>query len=402
MSEWFPPTRAAALARIDAVDVSLYGRTRNHLTGAVSRLSPYLTHGLTDVVEVIARIRARARLTRQDKFMFELGWRAYSQHVFETLGEDIWQPQHAAPAPRYLNEMPSDVLMAETGVPAIDEAIRALYETGYVHNHARMWLASYLIHLRKVHWHTGADWMYRYLIDGDVAANTLSWQWVAGTWTGKPYLFNAENVARYGGADSSHTEIDHSYEALAARSIAAVPPLEPARLARGQRTPPTPPAPPPVLGVDCLDALLGEYGITRTHTTTSATSLVHPWALAMLGDVSRSSAVLWLHPEFHVRYPWSEARWRFVLQAARDVMPASARYVYIGVPAAAADVITSPHTGYAHAIAALAAKGTVRHQMRRAFTSPQRVKRSFSSWWHAVAEEPVADMQPFAIARGPL
>ncbi|MGC8035725.1 FAD-binding domain-containing protein, partial [Salmonella enterica] len=68
-------------------------------------------------------------------------------------------------------------------------------------NHARMWLASYVVHLRKVHWRAGADWMVGHLLDGDLASNHLSWQWVAGTGSHKPYLFNAENVAKYAPAE---------------------------------------------------------------------------------------------------------------------------------------------------------------------------------------------------------
>jgi deoxyribodipyrimidine photo-lyase len=60
-----------------------------------------------------------------------------------------------------------------------------LYATGYLHNHARLWLASYLVHLRKVHWRVGADWMYSHLLDGDMASNYLSWQWVSSTGSNK-------------------------------------------------------------------------------------------------------------------------------------------------------------------------------------------------------------------------
>jgi deoxyribodipyrimidine photo-lyase len=81
-----------------------------------------------------------------------------------------------------------------------------------------MWLASYVVHVRKVHWRCGADWLYGHLLDGDLASNHLSWQWVAGTGSSKPYLFNADNVARYASAPwhSPHTVLDTSYEALAA------------------------------------------------------------------------------------------------------------------------------------------------------------------------------------------
>ena len=102
------------------------------------------------------------------------------------------------------------------GIPVIDRAVAELYACGYLHNHVRMWLASYVVHLRKVHWRAGADWLYAHLLDGDLASNHLSWQWIAGTASHKPYLFNADNVARFapGRWHSPGTAIDRSYEAL--------------------------------------------------------------------------------------------------------------------------------------------------------------------------------------------
>jgi deoxyribodipyrimidine photo-lyase len=58
-----------------------------------------------------------------------------------------------------------------SGVPVIDRTVRQLYATGYLHNHARLWLASYLVHVLKVHWRTGADWLYSQLLCGDQASN---------------------------------------------------------------------------------------------------------------------------------------------------------------------------------------------------------------------------------------
>ena len=69
---------------------------------------------------------------------------------------------------------------------------------------------------RKVHWRVGADWLYGHLLDGDLASNHLSWQWVAGTGSSKPSLFNAGNVARYA-PDSWHSPgsvVDMSHEDL--------------------------------------------------------------------------------------------------------------------------------------------------------------------------------------------
>ncbi len=214
----FQPTLEAAHARLSAVNPTAYARTRNALDGAVTRLSPYLTHGVLSLREVYETVHARNPLDAKHKFVFELGWRAYWHHVWEHLGDGIHQSIHTGllPDDAYEPEMPDDVLEARTGIPAVDLAVRELYETGYIHNHARMWLASYVVHLRKVHWHAGAQWMLGHLLDGDVASNHLSWQWVAGTGSSKPYLFNADNVAKYAPAHwhSPGTAIDTSYEAL--------------------------------------------------------------------------------------------------------------------------------------------------------------------------------------------
>ena len=223
----FEPTVKAAKLCLDRVRPDDYARTRNALDGAVTRLSPYLTHGFLSLAEVYSTIHARHPLDAKHKLVFELGWRAYYQHVWAHLGEGIAQSLHAGllPEDAYVPDMPRDVLEARTGIPAIDLAVIELYETGYVHNHARMWLASYLVHLRKVHWRAGAEWMWAHLLDGDLASNYLSWQWVAGTGSNKPYLFNAENVAKYAPPTwhSPDTSIDISYEALAALARSGIP-----------------------------------------------------------------------------------------------------------------------------------------------------------------------------------
>jgi deoxyribodipyrimidine photo-lyase len=214
----FPPTREAALARIASVDPAEYSRSRNALNGAVTQLSPYITHGFISLPEVLEGVRLHHSVRTQDKFVFELGWREYFRHVWQHRGNGIFKSLHEGVLPdeAYADEIPFDILHASTGVAAIDMAVKTLYATGYLHNHARMWLASYMVHLRKVHWRAGADWMYGHLLDGDLASNHLSWQWVAGTGSHKPYLFNAENVSRYAPLawHSAGSVIDTTYEEL--------------------------------------------------------------------------------------------------------------------------------------------------------------------------------------------
>jgi deoxyribodipyrimidine photo-lyase len=307
----FEPTLQSAHARLAAVQPAAYARTRNALDGAVTRLSPYLTHGLLSLREVFDAVNARHPLDAQHKFVFELGWRAYYRHVWAHLGDGIHQSLHAGllPDDAYQTEMPTDVLEARTGIPAIDLAVRALYETGYVHNHARMWLASYLVHLRKVHWHAGAQWMLGHLLDGDVASNHLSWQWVAGTSSTKPYLFNADNVAKYAPAQwhSTGTVIDTSYEEMdrIARSAAPVRPYH-GRALQGMQTPSVSTTPPP-----------GTWSAPdSTLVTDRDVWLAHPWSLgAPPQKFQTHGLVVGVGvAEAHMAQPWSAQRWHFVTQ----------------------------------------------------------------------------------------
>ena len=164
-----PASPEAAWERIKAVHPAEYARTRNAIEGAVSHLSPYITHGFVSLREVYEGVCESHNLHQQDKFVFELGWRAYFRHVWQHRGDAIFSSLHSGPLPdhQYSRSVPHDIRQAQTGVNAMDMAIRGLYETGSMHNHARMWLASYMVHVRKIHWRAGADWLYGHLLDGD-------------------------------------------------------------------------------------------------------------------------------------------------------------------------------------------------------------------------------------------
>lgn len=317
MHEHFAPTLAAARARIAAVRPSAYAATRNRLDGAVTGLSPYITHGFVSLHEVLAGVAARHRLDAQHKLVYELGWRAYFRHVWAHRGSDILGSLHdgVLPESAYARDLPADIREARTGVPAIDLAVRTLYATGMLHNHARMWLASYVVHLRKVHWRAGADWLYGHLLDGDLASNHLSWQWVAGTGSHKPYLFNAENVARYAPAPwhSAGTVIDTSYEALdaIARSPRAV---GTEALDCGVDEPVLSAEPPAWLDCQAPDA---------AHVRGCDVWLVHAWSLGALpDDLPRGTRVVGVFgAEFHLGWRWDERRWRFVGERMGELVP---------------------------------------------------------------------------------
>jgi len=400
VSALFLPTLEAVHARLDAVDSAAYARSRNHIDGAVTRLSPYLTHGLLTLPEAYRTIHARTPLEPQGKLVFEFGWRAYHHHVWAHLGERIHRDLHPGllDASAYAAELPEDVRQAATGIPAIDEAVRTLYATGYLHNHARMWLASYLVHIRKVHWHAGASWMIAHLLDGDLASNHLSWQWVAGTGSTKPYLFNADNVARYAPAHwhSPGTVIDTSYEALdaVARSPKRLLPRAPSRLN------PVAPTDEPAV----LTAPPASLGFTSPNADAVAGKdvwLVHAWSLGQrpAGVPQNAVCIAIAIAEFHQTNPWSALRWHFVGQ--RMAQMASARWFADGraicsalALARSVHVVDDLHLGKFPA--QLSALPHHIHPKPLLFEPVARLCASFSAWWKqtGIAPSPSQNAPP--------
>ena len=321
----FEPSHQAALIRLAAIHPASYARSRNALDGAVTGLSPYFTHGLLTMPEAVRNIAGRHALGFDDKLMFEFGWREFFQHVWghQNNPDAILQDMHGT-APwhgNYADALPPDIREGRTGVPVIDNAVRILYSTGYLHNHVRMWLASYVVHLRKVHWRAGADWLYGHLVDGDLASNHLSWQWVAGTFSSKPYLFNSENVMKFapGGArpawDCSGTIIDKSYEALSdfAHNRAGVA-SEPGQHEKVVE--------PPLLShfYDANSALaqVNKALAAIKDIANKKLELVHPWSLSQRLEANTLRIGI-IHLPAHSAWPWSERRWRFVLDAMAQV-----------------------------------------------------------------------------------
>ena len=194
--------RVVAEAMLAAVKPQSYERTRNFLAGDVTHLSAYLRHGVLTLAEVRDDALSRAR-NPQDagKLINEYAWRDYWQRLYAQMGEGIWQDREAwktgFPASAYQEQLPAEISEGRTTLRCIDSFAHDLTETGYLHNHVRMWFAAYLVHWRRTRWQAGARWFLQHLIDGDPASNNLSWQWVASTFASKPYFFNRENLERY-------------------------------------------------------------------------------------------------------------------------------------------------------------------------------------------------------------
>ncbi|MEB3262706.1 MAG: FAD-binding domain-containing protein, partial [Cyanobacteriota bacterium] len=172
-----------------------------------------------------------------EKLINELGWRDFWQRVWRQLGDGIWddvEPLKTGQSPSsYAAELPADIAAASTGLACMDAFAAELVETGWLHNHARMWLAAYVVHWRRVRWQAGARWFLQHLLDGDPASNNLSWQWVASSFSHKPYIFNRSNLERYSGgthcrrcnaAATGTCPFEASYDSLQAQLFPAAAP----------------------------------------------------------------------------------------------------------------------------------------------------------------------------------
>jgi deoxyribodipyrimidine photo-lyase len=211
--------RFNALQKLNSIDAVAYDRNRNFLNGSVTHLSPYLRHGCVTLNEAYEFIKRRFDASA-DKLVYELAWRDYWRQVWFSEGNAIYSEMEPPKVAIGHAPLSDDIRQGKTGLPCMDGFINDdLFATGYVHNHPRMWLASYIVHHRKVDWRSAADWFEAHLIDGDIASNHLSWQWVASTFSSKPYFFNKESLSRYTGGKycaNCHVQcpFDASYEAL--------------------------------------------------------------------------------------------------------------------------------------------------------------------------------------------
>jgi deoxyribodipyrimidine photo-lyase len=219
----FPTDYDAILRRIANLKPKEYAKSRNYIDGAVSYLSPYISRGVISTKQVFQLVLAQGYAPNAiEKFIQELAWRDYWQQVWrvkiDEINSDLKHEQQSVTN----HEMPLAVLEATTEIEDIDHAITAFYETGYLHNHVRMYLASISCNVANSHWKHPAQWMYYHLLDGDWASNALSWQWVAGANSNKKYYANQENINRYCHTHQKNTFLDVDYEALPEMAIPTV------------------------------------------------------------------------------------------------------------------------------------------------------------------------------------
>jgi deoxyribodipyrimidine photo-lyase len=211
----FPTDYESILERIEAIDPIKYAQTRNYLNGRITYLSPYLSRGVISLPQILNSIFKKGYPTKAaEKLIQELAWREYYQRVWQVKGNQIWNDLKQPQLDVAHHSMISSITNADTGIQLIDKEIKHLYETGYLHNHIRMYLSSIICNIGKAHWLNPSKWMYYHLLDGDIASNNCSWQWVAGAFSSKKYYCNQENINKYSFSNQTDTFLDTSYEAL--------------------------------------------------------------------------------------------------------------------------------------------------------------------------------------------
>jgi deoxyribodipyrimidine photo-lyase len=242
-SETFARDRAAALLRLAAFAPRMghhYAAGRNTDPGPgaprdVSLLSPALRLRLVTEAEAVGTALHHHGAGAAEKFIQEVFWRSYWKGFLE-LRPGLWAGYQQELAQTLAGLRGQGGLRGaieraeagETGIACFDAWMRELRETGWLHNHARMWFASIWIFSLRLPWILGADLFLRHLLDGDAASNTLSWRWVAGMQTaGKHYVARAENIARFtAGRFDPRGELDENPLPLPAPPL---PPLRPLR-----------------------------------------------------------------------------------------------------------------------------------------------------------------------------
>ena len=154
----------------------------------VSRLSPHLHFGEISPNEVWYRAKTKETTNGIEKslahFHSELGWREFSYYLlyhFPDLPKKNFQSKFDIFPWKKNKELLKLWQKGQTGYPIVDAGMRELWQTGYMHNRLRMVVGSFLVKNLLIDWREGEKWFWDCLVDADLASNSASWQWVAGS-----------------------------------------------------------------------------------------------------------------------------------------------------------------------------------------------------------------------------
>lgn len=158
---------------------------------AHSMLAPYLSFGQISV-KFMYHYLVNESTERQcslfekqvNSFIRQLIWREFSYYLLYHYPFTVYKPLNKSFEHFPWNneeELLTVWQKGETGYPFIDAGMRELWQTGFMHNRARMAVASFLVKHLLIPWQEGAKWFMDTLLDADIANNTMGWQWVAGS-----------------------------------------------------------------------------------------------------------------------------------------------------------------------------------------------------------------------------
>ena len=205
----FVASRAKAVEKLNSFvenNLSEYSKLRNFDFGPddrsnISCLSPYITHGIINELEVINKSLKKFSLTKNEKFIQEVLWRVYWKGWLE-LRPNVWS-DYLIELNNFRDQFKSNqnylnAIEGRTDLECFNQWVNELKENNYLHNHTRMWFASIWIFTLELPWQLGAEFFMQNLYDGDAASNTLGWRWVAGVQTqGKHYLASEWNIKKF-------------------------------------------------------------------------------------------------------------------------------------------------------------------------------------------------------------
>ncbi|MDC0396681.1 DNA photolyase [Candidatus Pelagibacter sp.] len=205
----FEASRAKAVDKLNHFvenNLSEYSKLRNFDFGTdnrsnISCLSPYITHGIINELEVVDKSLKKFSFQKNEKFIQEVLWRVYWKGWLE-LRPNVWS-DYLMELDNLRDEYKSNhsylrAIEGKTDIECFNQWIIELKENNYLHNHARMWFASIWIFTLELPWQLGAEFFMKHLYDGDAASNTLGWRWVAGVQTqGKHYLASEWNIKKF-------------------------------------------------------------------------------------------------------------------------------------------------------------------------------------------------------------
>ena len=205
----FEASRTFAEKKLDSfIDNNLneYSKLRNFDFGPnkrsnISCISPYVTHGVINEIEIIKKSLKKYSFVKNEKFIQEVLWRVYWKGWLE-LRPDVWTnfkySLKKLKKEYENNNKYIEAINAKTNIDVFNSWVNELKNFNYLHNHTRMWFASIWIFSLKLPWQLGAEFFLQHLYDGDAASNTLGWRWVAGVQTkGKHYIATEWNIKKF-------------------------------------------------------------------------------------------------------------------------------------------------------------------------------------------------------------